>query len=357
MHFAGFGAIGFLATAPVTAISSMESSESLNRGRQLSKYAVHLLSYQAPPSAAFTYAIRLTYRTLRTRLKLHITHNRSQMTRKDCTAHINNMCSMTTGPTSFHSFMKLPQELRDAIWRECLPRRVLEIDWPDDYFLLDVPTECDTDSEDEGPRSRLPKLFQDCRMRRTTMINAKPPIITRVCRESRDIALETGTMLEHRALPRGHNGADLDGRVRHQWFDRARDVVHLHYNTEKDKYLGMLTARGNPIRLLRDAVPLGRIGPIGSGFLFHHDKPDGRESRDILEGMKKVMVCLKVVCIHVDAEPAIQSGLFGRLGEERVIMVDVHDDERVDQSRDLWKEHGSAPDSITDDFFSPDSGS
>lgn len=166
------------------------------------------------------------------------------------------------------------------------------------------------------------------------------------------MAFETGTLLEHRLMPRGHDGDDLDGRVRQQWFDRARDaVVHLHYNTQKDRFLGVTTARGNPIRILRDAVSVGVVGSISECFLFWHGREEERKGRDMLEGMKKAMVCLKVVCIHVDAEPAIQSGLFGRLGEERVVMVDALDDERVDQFRDLWEKHGSSPDSLTDDFF------
>lgn len=76
---------------------------------------------------------------------------------------------------------------------------------------------------------------------------------------------------------------------------------------------------------------MGAIGSISECFLFSNDRVEGRRSRDLLEGMKKVMVCLKVVCIHVDAESAIESGLFGRLEEELVVMVDATDDERVDQ--------------------------
>lgn len=53
-----------------------------------------------------------------------------QMTGPDPQQLIETANSMATGPTAFHSFSKLPQELRDEIWRECLPRRVIEIDWP-----------------------------------------------------------------------------------------------------------------------------------------------------------------------------------------------------------------------------------
>lgn len=276
-----------------------------------------------------------------------------QTTGPDPQQLIETANSMATGPTSFHSFSKLPQELRDEIWRECLPRMVIDIDWPDDCFTLGLPSKHDMDSEDGRPRSRpVPKVFDGCRMRQSTGANAKPPVISRVCRESRRVAFDTGALLEHKLTPRGQGGDDLDGRVRQQWVDRARDVVvHLHYNAQKDRSLGVTTARGNPIRILRDTVSMGAIGSISECFLFSNDRVEGRRSRDLLEGMKKVMVCLKVVCFHVDAEPAIESGLFGRLGEELVVMVDALDDQRVDQFRDLWEKHGSSPDSLTGDFF------
>lgn len=106
----------------------------------------------------------------------------------------------------------------------------------DDYFTLDLPSKHDMDSED-GLRSRpVPKAFDGCRMRQTTRANAKPPVISRVCRESRRVAFVTGALLEHRLTPQGQGGDDLDGCVRQQWVDRARDVVvHLHHHAQKDR--------------------------------------------------------------------------------------------------------------------------
>lgn len=257
---------------------------------------------------------------------------------------------MATRPTSFHSFTKLPQGLRDEIWRQCLPRRVVEIDMPDDSFILNEDFEFEFETLKVGGVP-TPE-FTGCHMQQTTMINNRPPIISRVCRESRNVALKTGAMLDITHMPWAHGGADLIDRIRKQWVHHGRHaVVHLHYNTRSDGLNGRVKAQGNLVSLLRNALVQGGTGSVSKDFLTTHH-PDGwKETMDSLEEMRRVMVCRRVVCIHVDAEPAMQSGLFGRLGEERVVMVDALDEDRISRFRDLWNEHGSVPDVITDDFF------
>ncbi|ROW10798.1 hypothetical protein VPNG_05355 [Cytospora leucostoma] len=132
-----------------------------------------------------------------------------------------------------------------------------------------------------------------------------PPVISRVCGESRRVAFETGMLLEHGHGPWEHGPAELGNQVRTQWFDRARDaVVHLDHSTQTDVDLMRMSDMNNPIQLLRDTVPL-----------------------------------------------TAGSGLFGRLGKERVVMVNALDGERVGQFRDLWEKYGSAPSVATDNDF------
>lgn len=242
--------------------------------------------------------------------------------------------------TSFHLFPKLPQEIRDAIWRECLPRRVIEIDFPtEDWIWLDVPLDDDGQTTYRGLR---------CRMAHTSMINAKPPIISRVCRESRAVAFETGTLVEHSWELKGPR---LYHRMNKHWVDRARDtVVNLSFNHRSRLwYENWKEGYGNPVQILRDAIlPSNGIKSISELLLCDLKR---KESRDMLESMSKVLVCLETVILHADEEPAIQSGLFGRLGEERVVMVDTFDEKRVKEFRDFWRRHRNTPNELTEKFF------
>ncbi|POS79184.1 hypothetical protein DHEL01_v202407 [Diaporthe helianthi] len=247
---------------------------------------------------------------------------------------------------SFHLFPKLPQEIRDAIWRECLPRRVIEIDWPTEEEVFDIEYEWD---DDDRPISR--GLI--CHLKRTSLINAKPPIISRVCGESRAVAFETGALLEHSQYPRQLDPPQplLYHGMRRQWVDRTRDtVVHLHFNSCNEGWFqDWLNVYGNPLRLLQDAMfPTQAIRSINETFLFLMKE---EESRDMVESMSKILACLDVVVLHTEEEPAIQSGLFGMLGEERIVMVDPFDEKRIQRFRDFWTRHRNRPDKLTEKFF------
>lgn len=73
---------------------------------------------------------------------------------------------------------------------------------------------------------------------------------------------------------------------------------------------------------------------------------DQRAVRD-----RTLFVCLRMVSIHAPLQPAIESGLFGRLGEERVTLVDATDTEHKEQYRAFWEKHGRRPDLNPYRFF------
>lgn len=248
--------------------------------------------------------------------------------------------------SSFHLFPKLPQELRDAIWRECLPRRVIEIDIPTEevmFELAQLPLE-DFDDDDRPIHREL-----SCNMRKTSMINAKPPIISRVCRESRAVAFETGSLLEHPRVseePHLHQHISISKR----WVDRARDTVaHLHVNPYSNFWVGGRNeATGHPIQLLRDVMlPANGMRSMSDKLLSRLRN----SSRDLVESLSEILVCLQVLVLHTDEEPAIQSGLFGRIGEERIVMVDLFDEKRIKKFRDFWSRHQRSRDELTETFF------
>lgn len=80
--------------------------------------------------------------------------------------------------STFPLFQRLPTELRDEIWRMCLPRRVIELDFPLAEIVFDI--------WDHDP------ILSPCRLGRSVYLNTSPPLITRICRESRRVAFEHG---------------------------------------------------------------------------------------------------------------------------------------------------------------------
>jgi hypothetical protein len=109
---------------------------------------------------------------------------------------------------NFHFFSRLPTELRLAIWCECLPHRVIEIDQPFDEIIYDLETP-------------IP-----CELR-TTSANRHPPLISRVCRESRLVASEAGHNIEEKA-PEDSDWF-CSGEFEKLWIDPSRDSIHLNW--------------------------------------------------------------------------------------------------------------------------------
>jgi hypothetical protein len=57
---------------------------------------------------------------------------------------------------------------------------------------------------------------------------------------------------------------------------------------------------------------------------------------DLLEHRKDYLVTLIIVNLHVRVDQAASSGLFGRLAEERVKLVDPADEETIQKYHHLW---------------------
>jgi len=58
---------------------------------------------------------------------------------------------------------------------------------------------------------------------------------------------------------------------------------------------------------------------------------------ELLSSRKDYLMTLKIVCLHISIEAALTSELFGRLGEERVVLVPTADVERISKYRKLWE--------------------
>ena len=97
----------------------------------------------------------------------------------------------TTTEQAFPLFPQLPLELREEIWRCCLPRRFYEIGSPFPETTFSVK---DLDEP----------FLVPCTLYHTTQTNWSPSLIWSVCRDSRGLALETGLLAHNRT----HEPAD-----------------------------------------------------------------------------------------------------------------------------------------------------
>lgn len=242
--------------------------------------------------------------------------------------------------TTFHLFAQLPAELRLAIWRQCVPHRVYELDAPVADLLF-------PDLAGISP-ARTP-----CNLGRTTYRNGRPPIISRVCRESRAVAFETGGPLEFsEEMP-------LDARwvsgtiAIDPWLDRVRDSVHLNWAPSCE---AQYSSHGNPLRCLAWGAgrvarggslmvdyfvdmfpPRGQFPPAGgvSTAPNHSRNPEASRAMDVLGQLPSWMVVMRVLIVHADFGTAAATGLFGLLGDAPVQVIDVTDEARVNALLDL----------------------
>lgn len=233
---------------------------------------------------------------------------------------------------NFHYFAQLPKELQLAIWRECLPRRVVELDAPHQVI-----TSMDLDAELQGTTG--------CELWHTSRVNVRPPVISRVCRDSRTLALAKAGFV-----------ISLDARVAFGcsmsrfWLDRARDIVHLNWEPAYDPQFVRI---GDPLTYWM-SVAAGAVGAslTEDGFQTIINSHESSLTAKSFVGMAKCChICLKMVSIHADAESAIHSGLFGTLGEERIVLVDARDNDRKKQFKNFWENHGSQSDRQAAHFF------
>lgn len=244
--------------------------------------------------------------------------------------------SKESAAASFHCFPLLPKELRRAIWRECLPRRVLELDVPRaDLIAQDLPKEL--------------KGTVSCTLGSTTAFNSRPPLITQVCFEAREVAFETGRIVDFRDLWDGSN-VNIYGTgvsVRGCWFDPARDAIHLNWDPVYE--VEWMTTCEDPIPVL---LSLSAKAARGASLTWD----SATSSDDSMELLKQAgqsyMLCVfRPVSIHARREHAVRCGLFGLFGEECIVLVDAGDDARIRLFEDFNRLYGSSRDAQTADFF------
>lgn len=121
------------------------------------------------------------------------------------------------------------------------------------------------------------------------------------------------------------------------WFSPATDIVHLNWSAA---YKANFSNTGNPIPFFLWAAAKDIAVSITADLVHGFDAPFrlewARKDFDLLERRKDYLVTLKMVNLHVDMDQAAHSGLFGRLAEERVKLVDPADKETIQKYHQLW---------------------
>ena len=238
--------------------------------------------------------------------------------------------AMTDDDPGFPYFSKLPTELRLIIWRGCLPRRICELDIPQDDCVFRTPN-----------RDSVP-----CNLRQTSFANTCPPVISRVCRESRQVAFENGGNAElWHEIPEDKRWVAWNDWNETQWWrDRARDSAHLHWDSS---YEVDFASSGDPLQFLawHAAHMSGRCSFMEKTLTFPHayeylyDWSELQRGWRTLGSTKELLAlrqlpqCLVVVdlfMVHADFASAASTGLFGLLGDALVQVIDAADEKRID---------------------------
>ncbi|KAG9957798.1 hypothetical protein KCU61_g8857, partial [Aureobasidium melanogenum] len=244
---------------------------------------------------------------------------------------------------NFHPFPRLPLELREEIWRLCLPHGVYEMDEPSSRIVWEDLGLVEIDAEDD----KYPCWFYW-----NSKSNIRPPLLTRICRESRSVAWRTGEWIP---LPEWRDDAwsfedpcEADwktGKVidRGHWEDTSRDTVHLNWTPAYDIDFGP-RIQGHPLTsLAREAKRLkgtasfmlqciittwiGEREPYNRPISYPLEGiPISQEEQENLAALKlqpEWLVVVRVVVIHLDIGRAADSGLFGLSGDEIIQVVDA----------------------------------
>lgn len=204
-----------------------------------------------------------------------------------------------TYPRQFSGFSVLPKEIRLLIWEECMLTVPPQV--------LDLSTIMDEGQSEDGMKFTI-----------------EPPLLSRVCQESRIVALSEGRsfLLSHRYLV-GHTKATSSVRT---WFSGQRDLVEFAaergYNKKREWVFD------DEMRGLLACVQHVMLQP-------------GADA-DLLAAIARPGACPKLRVINVmlerfevtDAEVMDPKAVVDFFGDDRLVLLDIED---VLQAQDVAK--------------------
>lgn len=250
---------------------------------------------------------------------------------------------MTKPTPSFHLFGQLPTELRQQIWQYCLPHRVVELDCPLDTIVYWL------DREDIN--NLLPS---PCTLRHTTLQNGRPPLISRVCRESRSVATRSGGFVTDRDPDRPSDTEWCsDFEFADAWVDKTRGAPHLNWTSA---YEIEYSWYGYPLNcmiwesrrfsatpsIMLEYINTLTFGPqpfpitLPNGRLYWTRRPN--EEAEFIDAYKQLpswLVVMRYIVVHSDVHSAAATGLFGLLGDAPVQIIPVSEETKINSFYDL----------------------
>ncbi len=121
------------------------------------------------------------------------------------------------------------------------------------------------------------------------------------------------------------------------------DVVHLHWNPSYARPV-YLPATPNPFPYFQWLSSQAAAASVSAELFHPFDSASVRstiDSKDLkyFSPHKLYYVALTIVEIHMTYYEAAYAGVFGRLGEEPIQLVDPRDTATVARFRDVWRRH------------------
>ncbi|KAJ6024646.1 hypothetical protein N7540_005443 [Penicillium herquei] len=205
---------------------------------------------------------------------------------------------------SFHLFPRLPTKLRLQIGRLCLPYRVRDPDWPTDegIYLMNL----------------IPMVTP------TAKLNGLPPVITRVCQESRNVAKESGGILTRDAFKYLPHDAVFISTTSHGIDDNFwRDSAHLNWTPFYESIHQNSFGSALASIAWRSRLVVGRPSIMGAWVDMTVNQ--NAERFDVFQQIPSWWVIMHVVIIHTSFREAAQLGLFGLLGDASAQTLSLSD--------------------------------
>ena len=208
------------------------------------------------------------------------------------------------------------------IWLYCIPTRVIELEVP--------------------PDSRLPSHTDTC-ISWTTHQNTRPPVVTRICRESREvIRKQCGSQIDHNeARP-----SEKYKLTKMPWFNPGKDIISwsslsctLPYGPKPlgdHSYFLKYSLQAYDVVVPGELLfPFRYLMPPKEMFNF---RPDfSRTEGDGFRVLDNFMVCLQIVTLHMSPEEALRSIISGKTGDSLVHVVDIYDSVQIKKIYDEVK--------------------
>lgn len=164
------------------------------------------------------------------------------------------------------------------------------------------------------------------------MQNGLPPVITRVCQESRKVAFESGGIPPDDFYDDAPDDAvwmcpTIDDVADTFWIDSKRGSAHLNWLPHYEAIYADCSGSSLAMFAWQSRQVVGTPSIMGGWFSEEYNHEE--ERFDVLYQLPSCWVIMHVFIIHSSSREAAQSGLFGLLGDAPVQIIPLSDREKI----------------------------